>query len=64
MYEKHQMKCTAKLLVNDDFRSEILENVIDACEQGVADGSELFVRALQLCNIFEGGKRKSENLQW
>lgn len=62
MYEKHQMKCTAKLLVNDDFRSEILENVINACEQGVADGSELFVRALQLCNIFEGGKRKSENL--
>lgn len=53
IFERHSMNCKAHLIANDDFQKEILDPV-KALQENVSDTSEIFLRSLQMVNLFNG----------
>ena len=56
IFERHSMNCKAHLIANDDFQKEILDPV-KALQENVSDTSEIFLRSLQMVNLFSRGRR-------
>lgn len=59
IFERHSMNCKARLIANGDFQKEILDPV-KALQENVSDTSEIFLRSLQMVNLFSRGRRRPD----
>ena len=57
LFEKYHFGFKARLLANDDFNDTVLKPILLASE-GIADTSELFIRAYQMYTMFGDVKRE------
>jgi len=52
LFTRNSLRFTARLIANDDFDMQVLRPIL-AASKGIADTSELFMRAYQLIKMFE-----------
>ncbi|MDO4954167.1 MAG: hypothetical protein Q4E43_03380 [Akkermansia sp.] len=63
IFERHSMNCKARLIANGGFQREILEPV-KALQENVSDTSEIFLRSLQMVNLFSRGRRHTDIIEF
>lgn len=57
---KHGIAGCVRLFANDSFKAELLKPVLEVRSAGVADTSELFLRSIQLLDLFAGENLAAE----
>lgn len=63
IFQNNSMDCFVGLVANEVFQEEILNPVLDLLNENIADTSELFVRSMQLVNMFSTPQRVSITTQ-
>lgn len=61
LFIEHHLPLTARIIANEEFNEHVLKQILIASE-GVADTSELFMRAYQLVNMFSIGSKSVTRL--
>ena len=59
LLDKHGLRFKLRLLANDDFRVTVLDPLLEVTPS-IADTSELFVRSIQMYNLFQSGNVLSD----